>query len=183
MWKPSSVVEVIEHARYVEEHLDLKGGNKTIFPHQPRFMRKAPRTLSRGGSLRPPPYGNRVVPRALIVGISMEETRMVRNFPREDFKIIDKDGEEFTPSDDLKIINEDGEGFPPGEDFKGIGDKDGNPHDVFPPSDDFKRKNDYNEKFPASEDGNEYFPSKDGDKFLDYVQNDHTEDSIPPDDD
>lgn len=38
MWKPSLVAEVVEHACYVEEKLDLKGGNKTIFPQQPRFM-------------------------------------------------------------------------------------------------------------------------------------------------
>ena len=48
MWKPSSVTEAVEHACYVEEHLDLKGGNKTIFPQQPRFMGKAPRTLPGG---------------------------------------------------------------------------------------------------------------------------------------
>jgi len=71
MWKPLSVAEVIEHAHYVEENLNLKGGNKTIFTQQPRFMGKAPSNFSRRGSLRPPPYGNRVAPRALIMGISM----------------------------------------------------------------------------------------------------------------
>ena len=71
MWKPSLVAEAVEHACYVEEHLDLKGGNKTIFPRQPRFMGKASCTFPRGVSLRPPPYGNRVVPRAPKMGISM----------------------------------------------------------------------------------------------------------------
>lgn len=32
MWKPSLVTEAVEHASYVEENLDLKGGNITIFP-------------------------------------------------------------------------------------------------------------------------------------------------------
>ena len=71
MWKPSSVAEAVEQTRHVEEHLDLKGGNKTIFSCQPRFMGNAPRTFPRGGSFRPQPYGNRVVTRAPMVGISM----------------------------------------------------------------------------------------------------------------
>lgn len=71
MWKPSSVVEGIQHAHYVEEHLDLKGGNITIFPKPLRFVGKATRTFSRGGSLRPPPFGNRVVHRTSIIGIRM----------------------------------------------------------------------------------------------------------------
>lgn len=70
-WKPSLVAEVIGLARYFEEHLYLKHGNKTIFPQRSSFMGKAPRTFSRGGTLRPPPYGNKVVPRALIMEISM----------------------------------------------------------------------------------------------------------------
>jgi len=71
IWKPSSVAEAVEQTCYVKEHLDLKGGNKTIFPCQTRFMEKAPRTFPSRGSLRPPPYGNRVVPKAPTVGISM----------------------------------------------------------------------------------------------------------------
>ena len=71
MWKPSSVAEAVEQARYVEEHLDLKGEGKAIFPRQTGFMWKAPRTFPRGGSRRPPPYGNRVIPRTPTVGISM----------------------------------------------------------------------------------------------------------------
>ncbi len=32
MWKPSLVAEAVEQARYVEEHLDLKGEGRAIFP-------------------------------------------------------------------------------------------------------------------------------------------------------
>eukprot|EP00253_Pinus_taeda_P010441 PITA_10441 len=71
MWKPSLVAEVVEQARYVEEHLDLKGEGRAIFPRQTGFMGKAPRTFPRRGSRRPPPYGNRVIPRTPTVGISM----------------------------------------------------------------------------------------------------------------
>jgi hypothetical protein len=48
MWKPSSVAEAVEQARYVEEHLDLKGEGRAIFPRQTGFMGKAPRTFPRG---------------------------------------------------------------------------------------------------------------------------------------
>jgi hypothetical protein len=71
MWKPSSVAKAVESARYTEEHMDLKGGMRSTIPQQPRFMGKAPRTFSRGGSSRPPPYGNRVAPRVVATGVSM----------------------------------------------------------------------------------------------------------------
>jgi hypothetical protein len=71
MWKPSSVAEAVENARYAEEHMSLNGGMRSTFPHHPRFVGKAPRTFSRGGSSRPPPYGNRVAPRTVVTGISM----------------------------------------------------------------------------------------------------------------
>jgi hypothetical protein len=71
MWKPSSIVEVVENVRYVDEHMKLTGGMRLSFPHHPRFMGKAPRTFPRGGGSRPPPYGNRVAPRTIVVGISM----------------------------------------------------------------------------------------------------------------
>ena len=45
---------------------------------------------------------------------------------------------------------------------------------------DFKSADDGIEEFPSSEDGNEYFPRNDGDEFPNYVQNDHSEDNIPP---
>lgn len=48
MWKPSSVAEAVEQACYVEEHLDLKGEGRAIFPCQTGFMGKAPRTFPRG---------------------------------------------------------------------------------------------------------------------------------------
>ena len=71
MWKPSSVVEAVENARYVEEHMSLNRGMSPNFPHHPGFVRKAPRTFYRGGSSRPPPYGNRVTPRTVTTGNSM----------------------------------------------------------------------------------------------------------------
>jgi hypothetical protein len=71
MWKPSSVEEAVENAGYVEEHMNLNGGMRSTFLHHPGFVGKAPRTFSRGGSSRPPPYGNRVAPRKIAIGISM----------------------------------------------------------------------------------------------------------------
>jgi hypothetical protein len=71
MWKPSSVAEVVENAHYVEEHMNIVGGARSTFPHRPRFVGKAPRIFPRGGGSRPPPYGNRVVPRKVAAGISM----------------------------------------------------------------------------------------------------------------
>jgi hypothetical protein len=71
MWKPSSVVEAVENARYAEEHMNLTEGTRPTFPHRLGFVGKAPRTFSRGGGSRPPPYGNRFMPRIVVVGISM----------------------------------------------------------------------------------------------------------------
>ena len=71
MWKPSSVAEAVENARYVEEHMNLTRGTRLTFPHHLGFVGKAPRTVLRGGGSRPPPYGNRVTPRTIVVGISM----------------------------------------------------------------------------------------------------------------
>jgi hypothetical protein len=71
MWKPSSVAETVENAHYVEEHMNLNGGMRSTFLHRPGFIGKAPRTFPRGGSSRPPPYGNRVAPRIVTAGISM----------------------------------------------------------------------------------------------------------------
>jgi hypothetical protein len=70
MWKPSSVAEVVESVRYVEEHMNLIGGTRPTFPHCLGFVGKAPRTFPRGGGSRPPPYGNRVTPRTMAIGIS-----------------------------------------------------------------------------------------------------------------
>jgi hypothetical protein len=63
MWKLSSVVEAVENARYAEEHMNLAGGTRSTFPHRTGFVGKTPRTFPMGGGSRPPPYGNRVVPR------------------------------------------------------------------------------------------------------------------------
>jgi hypothetical protein len=71
MWKPSSVAEVVENACYVEEHMNLTGGMRLTFLHHPGFVGKAPKTFPRGEGSRPPPYGNRVAPRTVAVGISM----------------------------------------------------------------------------------------------------------------
>jgi hypothetical protein len=81
MWKPSSVVEAVENARYVEEHMKLIGGTRSTFPHRPGFVEKTPRTFTRGGGSRPPPYGNRVVPRTVAAGISMATSATSRSSP------------------------------------------------------------------------------------------------------
>jgi hypothetical protein len=81
MWKPSSVAEAVENARYAEEHMSLNGGMRSTFPHHPGFVGKAPRTFSRGGSSRPPPYGNRVAPRTVATGISMAASATSHSSP------------------------------------------------------------------------------------------------------
>jgi hypothetical protein len=81
MWKPSSVVKAVENARYVEEHMNLNRGMRSTFPHHLGFMGKAPRTFSRGGSSRTPPYGNRVAPRTVATGISMETSETSHSSP------------------------------------------------------------------------------------------------------
>jgi hypothetical protein len=79
MWKPSSVAEAVENARYTEEHLNLTGGTRSTFPHRPGFVGKTPRTFPRGGGSRPPPYGNRGVPRTVAAGISMAASAVSRS--------------------------------------------------------------------------------------------------------
>jgi hypothetical protein len=81
MWKLSSVAEVVESARYVEEHMNLTGGARSTFLHHPGLVGKTPRTFPRGGGSRPPPYGNRVVPRIVVVGISMAASAASRSSP------------------------------------------------------------------------------------------------------
>jgi hypothetical protein len=81
MWKPSSVAEAVENARYVEEHMNLTGGARPTFPHRPGFVGKAPRTFPRGGGSRPPPYGNRFAPRTEAAGISMAASAAPRSSP------------------------------------------------------------------------------------------------------
>jgi hypothetical protein len=71
MWKPFLVAEVVESARYMEEHMNLTGGARSTFSHRPGFIGKTSRTFPRGGGSRPPPYGNRFAPRTVDVGISM----------------------------------------------------------------------------------------------------------------
>jgi hypothetical protein len=71
MWKPSSVAEVVESVCYAEEHINLTGGTRSTFPHRPGFVGNTLRTFTRGGGSRPPPYGNRNVPRTVAAGISM----------------------------------------------------------------------------------------------------------------
>jgi hypothetical protein len=62
----------VENARYAEEHMNLTRGMRSTFPHCPGFVGKAPRKFPKGGGSRPPPYGNRVAPRIVVAGISME---------------------------------------------------------------------------------------------------------------
>jgi hypothetical protein len=81
MWKPSSVAEAVESARYVEEHMNLTGGARSTFPHRPGFVGKTPRTFPRGGGSRPPPYGNRFAPRTVAAGISMATSAASRSTP------------------------------------------------------------------------------------------------------
>jgi hypothetical protein len=81
MWKPSLVVEAVENARYVEEHMNLTRGMRPTFLHRPGFMGKAPSTFPRGGGSRQPPYGNGVAPRTVPVGISMEASAASHSSP------------------------------------------------------------------------------------------------------
>jgi hypothetical protein len=81
MWKPSSVVEAVENAHYAEEHMRLNGGMGSKFPQHLGFVGKAPRTFPRGGSSRSPPYGNRVAPRTVSTGISMETSATSHSSP------------------------------------------------------------------------------------------------------
>jgi hypothetical protein len=81
MWKPSSVAEAVENARYAKEHMNLIEGTRPTFPHRPRFVGKAPRTFPRGGGSRPLPYGNRVMPRIVAAGISMAASAASRSSP------------------------------------------------------------------------------------------------------
>jgi hypothetical protein len=81
MWKPSSIAESVENARYVEEHMNLNGGMRPTFLHHPGFVGKAPGTFPRGGGSRPPPYGNRVAPRTVATGISMVASETSRSSP------------------------------------------------------------------------------------------------------
>jgi hypothetical protein len=81
MWKPYLVAEAMENACYVEEHMNLTGGTRLTFLHCPGFIGKAPRTFPRRGGSRPPPYGNRVTPRTVAIGISMATSATSRSSP------------------------------------------------------------------------------------------------------
>jgi hypothetical protein len=81
MWKSSSVTKAVENARYAEDHMSLNEGMRSTFPDHPGFVGKAPRTFSRGGSSRPPPYGNRVAPRTVATGISMASRATSHSLP------------------------------------------------------------------------------------------------------
>jgi hypothetical protein len=81
MWKPSSVAEAIRNVHDVEEHMNLTGGTRSTFPHRPGFVGNTLRIFTRGGGSRPPPYGNRVVPRAVAAGISMASSATSHSSP------------------------------------------------------------------------------------------------------
>jgi hypothetical protein len=71
MWKPSSIAKEVENSHYVEENMILNGGMRSTIPQHPGFVGHSPRTFSRGGSSRTPPYGNRFAPREIKTCISM----------------------------------------------------------------------------------------------------------------
>jgi hypothetical protein len=81
MWKPYSMAEVVKNARYTEEHMNLTGGTISTFPHHPGFIGKTPRKFPTRGGSRPPPYGNKVVPRTVSAGISMAASAASRSSP------------------------------------------------------------------------------------------------------
>jgi hypothetical protein len=81
LWKPSSVADAVENARYEEEHMNLTGGTRSAFPRRPGFVGKTPRTFPRGGRSRPPPYGKRVMPRTVAARISMATSATYRSSP------------------------------------------------------------------------------------------------------
>jgi hypothetical protein len=81
MWKSSPVAEAVENARYAKEHMNLTGGARSTFSHCPGFVGKTPRIFPKGGGSRPPPYGNRVVPRTVVAGISMVASATSRSSP------------------------------------------------------------------------------------------------------
>jgi hypothetical protein len=81
MWKLSSVAKAVENACYVEERMNLTVGTRPTFSHRWGFVGKDPRTFPRGGGSRPPPYGNRFVPRTVVAGISMAASAASRSSP------------------------------------------------------------------------------------------------------
>jgi hypothetical protein len=81
IWKLSSMAKVVENACYIEEHMNLTMGTILAFPHRPGFVGKTPRTFTRGGGSRPPPYGNRVMPRTVAAGISMATSAASHSLP------------------------------------------------------------------------------------------------------
>jgi hypothetical protein len=81
MWKLSLVAEAVESDRYTEVHMSLNVGMISTIPQHTGFMGKAPRTLSWGGSSRPPPYGNRAAPRTIATCISRETSTTSQSSP------------------------------------------------------------------------------------------------------
>jgi hypothetical protein len=61
--------------------MNLTGGTRSTFLHRPGFVGKTLRTFPRGGGSRPPPYGNRVVPRTVDTWISMAASAASRLSP------------------------------------------------------------------------------------------------------
>jgi hypothetical protein len=52
MWKPSSVAEAVESARYAEEHINLTGGCKVDISASPGIRRKDPEDIFKGRGLK-----------------------------------------------------------------------------------------------------------------------------------
>ena len=63
MWKPPTVAEAVECARYAEEHLGIKRDFRPAESIPQAFTGKTPRNFFQGNNSRPPPYGNRFTPR------------------------------------------------------------------------------------------------------------------------
>jgi hypothetical protein len=95
MWKPSSIVEVVESACYAKEHMDLKGCIRSSIPQQLGFWGKAPHALSRGEVI-----GNLLMEIELhpkvAVGVSLEtsatsqESSVIHEIPRHSWGVVCK---------------------------------------------------------------------------------------------
>jgi hypothetical protein len=81
MWKPSSIEKAVENAGYAKEHMNFTRGTRLTFPHRLGFVGKAPMTFPTRGGSRPPPYGNRVAPRIVAIGISLAASATSHSSP------------------------------------------------------------------------------------------------------
>ena len=68
MWKPPTVAETVECARFAEEHLGIRRDFRPAEPIPQAFTGRTSRNFFRGNNSRPPPYGNRFTPRGAEAG-------------------------------------------------------------------------------------------------------------------